>query len=83
MGALLDRTGRGLLDIEDGFAAPPSAEGLDYCREVLRRAEGKHEPEEVEECGRDLIAYVLTYQDQGWSVEAAVQAWAEEWMLDE
>lgn len=81
---LLERIGQGLIDIEDGRAAPPSAEGLDYCRELVRaHAEDPDgmTPEEVEECGADLIAYVLTFQDQGLSMEAAVQCWAEEWML--
>ena len=82
---LLDQIGRGLLDVEDGFALPPSEEGLASCADLLRRAHAHDpdamSPEDIEECGRDLIAYVLTFQDQGYSIEAAVQCWAEEWML--
>jgi hypothetical protein len=37
--SLLANVGRGLLDIEDGFAAPPSAEGLADYADLLRRAQ--------------------------------------------
>lgn len=85
--ALLDAVGRGLSDIEEGFEAPPSPEGLSYCADLLRRAR-EHDPdewspEEVEECGRDLIAYVVTYLDEGWTIEAAVESWKQEWGLDD
>lgn len=88
MSALLDKVGRGVLDIEDGFALPPSEEGLAYCGDLLRRACERDpeawSPEEVEECGRDLVAYVVTYLDEGWTIAQAVESWAQEWdLLDE
>ena len=82
MAALLEQLGQRLIDIEDGRALPPSVEGLAHCRALLDAAREEQTPEEVEECGRDLIAYVLTFQDQGLPVESAVQTWAEEWSLD-
>jgi hypothetical protein len=51
------------MDIEDGFALPPSAEGLEYGANLLRRVLEQDpdawSPEDIEESGRDLIAYVL------------------------
>jgi hypothetical protein len=79
--SLLARVGAGLLDIEDGRALPTSHEYIAHCRDVLAATPDDMTPGEVEECGRDLIAYVLTFQDQGLPMEDAVQAWAEEWML--
>lgn len=73
---LLRRVGQELIDIENGRTWPPSPEGIEYSRYVLREADEC--PEAIEECGRDLVAYVLTFQDQGLSMEAAVQTWAEE-----
>ena len=73
---LLARVGQGLIDIENGRTWPPSPEGLAYCRDVLRDADEC--PEAIEECGHDLVAYALTFKDQGLPVEAAVQTWAEE-----
>jgi hypothetical protein len=70
---LLERVGRGLMDIEDGFALPPSAEGLEYGANLLRRVLEQDpdawSPEDIEESGRDLIAYVLRYLDEGWSID--------------
>jgi hypothetical protein len=72
---LLARVGQGLIDIEDGRASAPTPEGLAHCRELLRDAGGC--PEQVEECGRGLVAYVLAFEDYG----LAVQTWREEWSL--
>jgi hypothetical protein len=38
-------------------------------------------PAAIEECGEDLIAYVLTFQDQRLPMESAIQRWREEWSL--
>lgn len=85
--ALLDTIGRGLLNIENGLTEAPSEEGLAYCADLLRRARARDpdewSPADLEECGRDLVAYVLTYLDEGWTIDSAVQSWAQEWGLIE
>lgn len=88
MSALLNEVGRGVLDIEDGFAVPSSEEGLAHSADLLRRARQRDpdgwSPEECDECGRDLVAYVVTYLDHGGTIPGAVLAWAQEWdLLDE
>lgn len=74
---LLDRIGQGILDIEGGRVLPPSPEGLAIAASCCER----RVPAAIEECGEDLIAYVLTFQDQRLPMESAIQCWREEWSL--
>ena len=86
--ALLDMIARGL-ETTTGHEQPMSPEVTAYCGDIIRRAKERDPdgwtPEELKECARDLVAHVLTFQDQGYSAEdaidAAVDGWVNEWGL--
>lgn len=75
------------LEATTGRELPMSPEGQAYCEEIIRRAKERDPdqwtPEELDECARDLVAYVHTFQDQGHEdpIDAAVDGWIHEWGL--